>query len=236
MSLIKYFYWGVALKTKHSILKQMLSLLLQNQLLLRLRVENLGGKEEGLFLLLKKSSFFFPQEGLCFAFTSGIFRSPELNSKSVGFGTWSCCTHLHKEQAFCSSPRFPLQPWDVRCIPTAWELLPVELLVHSSASQPCQGEQRERSVPGRRAPASHEPGCWRRSQGLGVDLMCLCKGWAQQLSWQCPGPAQPPAAPREEAALWQALSIMSSYWSWDGSMKESEKICLYKLGWSLEIW
>lgn len=102
------FSWGINLKTTNSILKQVLSWLLQNQLILRLHVENVGGKQkEGLFLPLKKSSFFFPQEGLCFAFTSSTFQSSELNCKSVGFGTPSGCTHLHENQAFYSSSRPP---------------------------------------------------------------------------------------------------------------------------------
>lgn len=101
------FIGGVGLKTTNSILKQMLSLLLQNHLILRLHVENIGGKQEGLFFLLKNSSFLFSQEGLCFAFTSGIFQSSELNSKSAVFGTGSGCTHLHQKQALRSSSRLP---------------------------------------------------------------------------------------------------------------------------------
>lgn len=85
----------------------MLSLFLQNQLILRLQEENVGVKQ-GLFLLLKKPSFFFPQEVLCFAFTSGVFQSPELNSKSMGFGR---CIHLQGRQPCCSSPRLCPQPW-----------------------------------------------------------------------------------------------------------------------------
>lgn len=41
-----------------------------------------------------KNPDFFSQGGLCFAFTSGILQSSELNSKSIGFGTLSGYTHL----------------------------------------------------------------------------------------------------------------------------------------------
>jgi len=75
----------------------------------------LGLNKKMIFLLLLKIQLFFSQEGLYFAFTSGIFQSSELNSKSIGFGTLSRCAHLQKNQAFSISSKLLSPGMGRRC-------------------------------------------------------------------------------------------------------------------------
>lgn len=54
----------------------------------------------------------------------------------------------------------------------------------------------------RSSPETHEPS---QSWLLWIGLMCFCKGWADHSTWQCPGPAQPSAAPCKVSPLsWAA--------------------------------